>query len=62
MRSEEEIRKQFDIYKALYGKCKELSYKPSQYWYLAKLETLLWVLGDDYARIISCELEAEEKK
>jgi len=59
MRSEEEIRKRLKIYKHLYEECKKLNYKPSQYWYLAKAEALLWVLGEDYVRVITAEWELE---
>jgi len=60
MRTSERILKQLRIYKHLYEECKKLNYKPSQYWYLAKIETLLWVLSDDYARIKTSELELED--
>jgi len=57
MRSEEEIRKRLKIYIHLWKECKKLNYKPSQYWYLAKVEALLWVLGEDYTRVITTEWE-----
>ena len=45
MRSREEIEKQLKIMVEMYEKAKELNYKPSIYWYLAKIEALAWVLG-----------------
>jgi len=35
-------------------KCKELDYKPSQFWYEAKIEALLWVLGINFERVFLC--------
>jgi len=40
--------------------CKKLNYKPSQYWYQAKVEALLWVLGEDYSRLKFVEWEEKE--
>ena len=51
LRSEKEIAKRIKIYEHLRKECKKLNYRPSQYWYQAKIEALLWVLRVPYARL-----------
>lgn len=57
MRNEKEIEKRVKIYEHLRKECKKLDYKPSEYWYQAKVEALLWVLGNAYSRLIFVEWE-----
>jgi len=60
MRTEDEIKKRIIIYEHLRKECKKLNYKPSQYWYQAKVEALLWVLGEKYPRIKFVDWERNE--
>jgi len=62
LKSKEEIEKRIKIYEHLRKECKKLNYKPSQYWYQAKVEALLWVLGEDYSRLKFVEWEEKEEK
>jgi len=63
MRSEEEIKKRIKVFKHLRKESLKLNYKPSAYWYQAKVEALLWVLGSDYSRLSFVEWdEAKEEK
>jgi len=49
--SREEVAKRLQIMLEMYKKAKELDYKPSMYWYLAKVEALAWVLGKSQLEI-----------
>jgi len=51
MRTKADIAKRISVYKRLWKECRKMDYKPAQYWYQAKLEALLWVLGEDYSRL-----------
>jgi len=51
VRSQEEIEKRLQVMLEMYKKAKELNYKPSMYWYLAKAEALAWVLGKNQLEI-----------
>jgi len=62
MRSEREIRERIKVYEHLRRECKKIGYRPSQFWYQAKVEALLWVLGESYSRLKFCEWEEEEKE
>jgi len=59
MRSKREIEKRIEIYEHLRKECKKLGHRPSQVWYQAKVEALLWVLGESYSRLKFCEWEEE---
>jgi len=57
MRPEKEIDERIKIYEHLRKESKKLNYKLGAFWYQAKEEALLWVLGDDYSRLKFVEWE-----
>lgn len=61
MKTVKEIIKRLLIYDHLRKECKKINYKPSQYWYQAKIEALLWVLGVKYNRILFIEWVPDEE-
>jgi hypothetical protein len=60
MKTEQEIQEKLEHFKTLYWCCRKLGEKVSAHWYLAKFEALMWVLEEEYSRLLAGEMEAVE--
>jgi len=60
MKTEQEVQEKLEHFKQQYWFSRKIGEKVSAHWYLAKFEALMWVLGEDYSRLDSGEMEAKQ--